>query len=79
MSRKKLAMMEQFLSEHTRKGARCAECQAPFKVHRGDGKKLAIFPNGAGGIALYVLCAKCGQSYRTLGLAGYLRWLEIAS
>jgi hypothetical protein len=55
--------MEGWLKAHTRKGARCSECSATFTADRGDGKRIAIFPNGAGGLALYVLCKSCGAKY----------------
>jgi len=61
--------LQAFIAAHSREGAQCAECAFIFTVNRGDGKKLAIFPNGAGGLAFYVLCALCGCDYEKRGKA----------
>jgi hypothetical protein len=62
---------EAWLTEHTRRGTKCAECGTVFTVDRGDGKRLAFFPNGLPhGVALYVLCKPCGAKYEKFGLAG---------
>jgi hypothetical protein len=62
LSSKQRKQVKAFIAAHSCKGAKCAECGSLFTVSRGDGKKVAIFPNGVGGISLYVLCAPCGVS-----------------
>jgi hypothetical protein len=66
---KQRRQMEAWLTAHTRKGARCSECSVVFTVDQGDGKRLAHFPNGAGGTAFYVLCKICGCNYERDGLS----------
>lgn len=61
--------LKAFITAHSRKGATCAECSSIFTADRGDGKKVAIFPNGAGGISVYVLCRPCGVAYVKHGKA----------
>jgi hypothetical protein len=62
--------MEDWLAARTRKGVKCSNCGVIFAVDRGDGKKLVVFPNGAGGTAMYVVCAECGACAQDLGLDG---------
>lgn len=61
--------LQSFIAERSRKGARCAECDALFTSDRGDGKTLATFRNDAGGLSLYVLCKACGTDYKKRGPA----------
>jgi hypothetical protein len=69
LSAKDRNQLKDFLAEHSRKGATCAECDSTFSVDSGDGKRVAIFPNGAGGLAFYVLCRPCGSEYEKRGKA----------
>jgi hypothetical protein len=60
--------MEVWLAARTRRGSRCAECQAVFTVDRGDGKKLVRLPMpGGAGMSFYVLCNSCGVKYQGAG------------
>jgi hypothetical protein len=46
----------------------CAECGASIA---GKRHSVAVFPNGAGGTAMYPLCAdKCALFFKVFGLAG---------
>jgi len=69
LSAKDRRRLKDFIAEHSRKGAACAECGSIFTVDSGDGKKVAMFPNGAGGIAFYVLCGSCSSDYEKHGKA----------
>jgi hypothetical protein len=69
LSSKQRKQVKAFLAAHSCKGAKCAECGSIFTVDSGDGKKVAIFPNGVGGISLYVLCNTCGVDYEKRGTA----------
>jgi hypothetical protein len=69
-AKKQRRQMEAWLAARTRKGSQCSNCAVVFSVDHGDGKQIAIFPNGGGGIAFYVLCRDCGALYRAMGLAG---------
>ena len=69
LSAKDRRRLKDFIADHSRKGASCAECSSIFTVDRGDGKKVAIFNNGAGGIAFYVLCGPCACEYKKRGKA----------
>ncbi len=69
MNSKDRKQLRDFIADHSREGAACAECSSIFIVGRGDGKKVAIFPNGGGGIAFYVLCARCACDYEKRGKA----------
>ena len=55
------------LSRLSRKGAKCGECGCVFNVDTGDGKVVAMFPEGDGGLAIYVLCSACGANYKKRG------------
>jgi len=66
-TRKQRRQVEAWLRAHTCAGAKCSECSVIFIADEGDGKKLAIFPNGAGGTAFYVLCNSCGIKYERDG------------
>lgn len=56
-----------FIRSHSLKGAKCAECSTTFAASHGDGKVLACFPNGTGGLSFYVLCRCCGAAYKKGG------------
>ena len=56
------------LRAQTCKGSQCSECGVTFTVDRGDGKRIAIFPNGHG-LSMFVLCFACGQTYERGGPA----------
>jgi hypothetical protein len=46
----------------------CANCGISLA---GKPRTIAVFPNGAGGSAMYPLCAdKCGLLFKVFGLAG---------
>ena len=60
--------MGAWFEAHTCKGAKCSECSTTFTADRGDGKRLAMFPNGTGGLSFYVLCKRCGAKYERDGL-----------
>jgi hypothetical protein len=59
---------DDFIATRACKDAKCANCSAVFSVDRGDGKKLLVFPNGAGGTALYVVCKDCAARAQKMGL-----------
>jgi hypothetical protein len=65
---KQRRQMKAWIKAHTRKGSKCSECGVTFTVDRGDGKRVAIFPNGHG-FSAFVLCFKCGQTYERGGPA----------
>lgn len=56
-----------FINTNSRKGKKCAECGSAFTADNGDGKVIASFRNIAGGLSLYVLCARCGTAYKKRG------------
>jgi hypothetical protein len=61
--------LKAFIAARARKGEKCGECSFIFTADRGDGKTIAMFPNVAGGMSFYVLCAPCGANYKKHGKA----------
>jgi hypothetical protein len=65
-TKKQRRQMKAWLKARTCKGSKCSECGVTFAVDRGDGKRVAIFPNGHG-LSMFVLCFACGQTYERGG------------
>jgi hypothetical protein len=67
-TKKQRQQIKAWTKAHSSKGECCAECRVTFTVDRGDGKRVAIFPNGHG-VSMFVLCFACGQTYERGGPA----------